>query len=363
MASHWSESFHTYIWVLNTGRGLSVCIRFPHNIGLMYDLGASDGFSPATFVERNIAPKLTKYKGAAIAQTVISHPHADHILEVDAIAAGKPLCPALITCPNDHDPESGVSQEKVDFRRLQNAENASLLDAYRDSYSKRHPPLQTLQATNGTNPLYSHIPTDVEYGLYYLRPPLVAAIHPSNDQDYGNGLSLVLYLRYGQQSILITGDITPEIFRLVLTGKAGIERRYTYFRPRNGVPDDFYCRTSSQPTLQDLLQQYGLTVLLPPHHGLESCYCPELFQMIRNRKTSINVISEKRQGPTEGSVDCRYQSQDTSFGSRIDIDGQEQNCYSATTRNGHHILLVLEGTKPKPRVYLRKDPYDLLKIV
>jgi hypothetical protein len=259
--------------------------------------------------------------------------------------------------------KEGVSQEKVDFRRLENGTNRELLEAYRRAYSTRYPPLQTLQATNGNSPLYSNVPTDLEYGLYYLRPPLVGAIHPSNDQEYGNGLSLVLYLRYGLQSILLTGDITPAVFRLVLAGQAGVEKRCTYFGPKPGTPDDFYCRTSSQPTLRDLLAQYGLTALLAPHHGLESCYCPESFQSIRGNKTSINLISEKRQRPTEGSVDCRYQGEQTSFGCWVDIDGQRERRYSVSTRNGHHILLVLEGSKPGPRVYLRSDPYALLSIV
>lgn len=363
MPSHWSQTFHLYVWIFNTGRGLSVCVRFPHNIGLLYDLGASDDFSPAQFVRKNIASKLTKYKDCSVAQTVISHPHADHILEIEAIHAGTSLCPALITCPNDRDPEGGVSQEKVDFQRLKNGTNTELLDAYRHSYSTRRPPLQTLQAPDRSSSLYSHVPTDVEYGLYYLRPPLVSQVHPSSDQDYGNGLSLVLYLRFGRQTLLLTGDITPDVFRLVLAGKGGVEKRYTYFRPKPNVPADFHCRTSSQPILRELLWQYGLTALVTPHHGLESCYCSELFQAIRNGKTSINLISEKRQGPTEGSVDCRYQSQETSFGARVDIDGQIQNCYSASTRNGHHILLVLEGTSPRPRVYLRKSPFDLLTLV
>jgi hypothetical protein len=352
-----------YVWIFNTGRGLSVCVRFPHNIGLVYDLGASSDFSPTRFVEKNIAAKLTKYKDVSIAQTVLSHPHADHILEIDAIQAGKSLCPALITCPNDRDLEGGVSQEKVDFSRLQNGTNAELLDAYRQSYSARRPPLQTLQAPDRSSSLYSYVPTDVEYGLYYLRPPLVSQLHRSSDQDYGNGLSLVLYLRYGQQTLLLTGDITPDVLRLVLAGQGGVEKRYTFFRSKPNVPGDFHCRTSSQPTLRDLLSQYGLTALVAPHHGLESCYCPELFQAIRGGKTSINLISEKRQGPTEGSVDCRYQSQETSFGTRVDADGEVQHRFSVSTRNGHHILLVLEGTNPKPRVYLRKNAFDLLTIV
>ena len=44
------------------------------------------------------------------------------------------------------------------------------------------------------------------------------------------------------------------------------------------------------------------------------------------------------------------------------MDGKEERCYSASTRNGHHILLILEANKPQPYVFLRTNPYDLLTI-
>ncbi|MCZ2080413.1 MAG: hypothetical protein LC130_36055 [Bryobacterales bacterium] len=355
MSKHWSQTFYTYIWVFNTGRGLSVCVRFPHNVGMVYDLGASEDFSPADFIAKNIAPRLDKYENHAIAQTFLSHPHTDHILEIEAIQQGKPLSPKLITCPNDK-----VYEEAIDFRRLANGNNEQLLAAYRRTYEKRQPPLQTIKAPEVGSPYRANVP-DVEYGLYYLRPPLVHALHPSNDHHYGNGISLVVYIRHGRSTVLLTGDITPDVFREVLKGRAGVEKRFTYFRA-NGVPEDFHTRTSTQPVLEKLLGERGLGTLVTPHHGLESCYCPDLFNAIRGNKTYINVISEKRHCPTDGTVDCRYQSEETSFGCTVNIDGHEDRCRSASTRNGHHILLILEAGRPQPYVFLRSDAYDLLTI-
>ena len=83
MSKHWSQTFYTYVWVFNTGRGLSVCVRFPHNVGILYDLGASEDFSPAQSIAKNIAPRLDKYENHSIAQTVLSHAHADPILEIE----------------------------------------------------------------------------------------------------------------------------------------------------------------------------------------------------------------------------------------------------------------------------------------
>ena len=129
MSKHWSQTFYTYVWVFNTGRGLSVCVRFPHNVGILYDLGASEDFSTAQFIAKNIAPRLDKYENHSIAQTFLSHAHADHILEIEEVQAGKPLSPKLITCPNDKDPN-----EPVNFARLASGNNETLLAAYRRTY-------------------------------------------------------------------------------------------------------------------------------------------------------------------------------------------------------------------------------------
>ena len=77
----WYETLYTYIWVFNTGRGLSSIIRLPNNIGILYDLGCKDDFSPTEFITDNIVPHLSKYKpqeskgdSTAIAQCILSHP-------------------------------------------------------------------------------------------------------------------------------------------------------------------------------------------------------------------------------------------------------------------------------------------------
>ena len=60
---NWHHTSHTYVWVFNTGRGLSIFIRLPHNVGILYDLGARDDFSPTAFIEDYIAPELDEYYG------------------------------------------------------------------------------------------------------------------------------------------------------------------------------------------------------------------------------------------------------------------------------------------------------------
>ena len=351
----WHKTLFTYIWIFNTGRGLSICIRFPHNIGILYDLGASDEFSPTKFVAKNIAPHLTSYSKCAIAQCFLSHPHADHISEIDAISDGTSnsiLYPALLTCPNDKSDE-----EKVDFNRIKNKDNSELINKYRALYTKRNPPLQTLE-----NCVPCSVP-NVEYGLYYMPPPYVDVIHKASDQHYGNGLSLAVYLRHGNQTILIPGDITPEVFAPIIDDRPCIAKRYTVFG-RSCQTRNWHTATSDQPALGKLLSERGLSVLVAPHHGLESCFSEKLFEKMRGGKPMINAISEKRHlSDTDGKVDDRYQSEIGASGLDVDIDGViEKKRKSVSTRNGHHILIVFQGTNAAPRIYLRKTAEELLKI-
>ncbi len=354
--ARWHQTFYTYVWVFNTGRGLAICIRLPHNVGLMYDLGSSDEFSPTDFIRRYIAPKLTQYLKCTIAQCVLSHPHADHINAIDAVTTDEKtpsLHPHLLTCPNDK-----VQGEEVDFSRLVNEDNKELLDKYRAGYARRTPPLQTFR-----NDVPCTIP-NVEYGFYYMVPPRVDAIHKASDQLYGNGLSLVLYVRHGNQTLLLPGDITPEVFEPVIDAVKDAEKRYTIFS-QSDATGDWHTRTSNQPTLKTLLRDRGLSVLVAPHHGLESCFSKKLFESIRGGKPIINVVSEKRHlSESDGKVDARYQSKDGAFGLDVDIDGttEKQRC-SVSTRDGHHILVIFRGTDAAPRVYLRSNPEDLLEIV
>ena len=362
----WYETFYTYVWVFNTGRGLSICIRLPHNVGILYDLGSSQDFSPASFVEEHIAPRLTEYwlgkkdDRYAIAQCFMSHPHADHIGEIDKTIAHndeKPLLyPCLLTCPNDK-----CEGEEVDFARIETEKNEKIIEKYRQSYEgkRRSPPLQTIRSEV---PCYVR---DVEYGLYYMDPPAVNELHKDSDQDYGNGLSLVLYLRHGNQTLLVPGDITPVVLAPILTAAYRVEKRYTYFGLKNDSSSNYHERTSSQPTLKELLGNRGLSVLVAPHHGLESGFSEELFECIKDGKPMINVISEKRHlSESDGKVDQRYQTKDGAFGLPVDIDGKkEEQCFSVSTRNGHHILLIFQGTNRAPRVYLRSTPEELLDIV
>ena len=258
----------------------------------------------------------------------------------------------MLTCPNDKQ-----EAERLDFDRVKNPEGTEeLLTQYRGAYKHRNAGLQTI------DPAHETAVGDLDYGLFYVRPPKCSEIHPENDQDYANATSIAFYLSYGNQSILIPGDITPDTFELLLDDKTGAEKRYSSFDSQTAR--DWYTKAKGCPSLGELLRGRGLSLLVAQHHGLESGFCHALYSHIRGGKPLLNVISEKRHlSDVDGTVDARYQSGDYANGLTVDVEGKREARYSVSTRDGHHVLIVLKGGTDLPSVYLRSDPEDLLNIV
>lgn len=359
----WISSQKSHIWIFNVERGLCIFIRTALNQGIMYDFGSSDDFKPSEFLKKHIIPYLDKYKGCGLAQTIISHPHVDHISDIkcllDPDKDNSPFHAFLHTCP--HDKTKGSEKpEAIDWNRIKNPDgNEDKVEDYKSLYKKedRRLPLQTICYDS-----LRSIP-NLEYGLYYVRPPVVSEIYPNNDQAYGNGISLVIFYRHGSHTLLIPGDINPDTFEHLLGEGEGMEKRYTIFDKRHSTQHlDWHEVSGDQPSLKSLLGKYGLSILIAPHHGLESGFSDELYSSIKDGKPDLVVISEKRHlSDSDGKVDTFYQSSNGAKGLSVFTKGIGEKKYSVSTRNGQHILILFQGTGGQPDVFLEEYPEALLK--
>jgi len=324
----WQDSLATHIWIFSVGRGNAAFIRTGLNQGFILDMNASD-FDPAQFIKKTFVKKLSRYpdkdNGCRIAQAVLSHPHADHIAQCGELAEGE-LRPALLTCPNDKDFSDGrASNEKLNWDRIENQEkDEGIVDTYKELYKHRQLPLQTIKFDS------SRTVPNLEYGIYYLCPPICEKIHETDDNAYGNSTSIMFYLRHGSNSILFPGDMTPEGMKRVLEDGRGVEKRYTKFnRQCAEVHPDSHSTTNGQPGLKELLAERGLTILVAPHHGLESCYSPELYEAIKGGKPRLVVVSERRlMRDNDGETHQNYQSEGGASGLSVEIDGSTESRYS-----------------------------------
>lgn len=358
MASSPWKNDSMYVYVFNVGRGLSIFVRTPNGFGMIYDLGGSDDFSPLEFVKKNFHPYLTYYTSktktrSKIAQLFISHPHNDHITEVAGVGEkeGHPFYASLLTCPHDK-----CEEEKFDFQIMGDANDTDALKAYRKLFKDRKPPLQTLRPDcidEGVN---------FEYGVYYMRPAEIKKHISEDAQEYINGSSVCAYFRYGKHSILLPGDVTPEVMKRLLKGTPSTEKRY--FSGPEVQGNKWEEETSDQPSLGDCLKKHGLSVLVAPHHGLESSYSPELYEKIKGGKPQFVLISEKRktEDGNEGIVDSRYQSEDGAEGVTVKVNGVDEDYFSLGTANGYHFAVVFDAGAEQGRYYAVSDPDDLLDI-
>lgn len=356
----WVSSQRSHIWMFNVERGLCIFIRTALNQGIMYDFGSSEDFKPSDFLQEHIIPHLDKYKNCKVAQTIISHPHADHITNISCLSPDmdkSPFYSTLHTCP--HGKTDGAAKpEAIDWNRIKNPKGSeSNIEIYKSLYAKRSLPLQTICYVSQRS-----IP-NLEYGLYYVRPPVVSEIFPNNDQEYGNGVSVVVFYKHGYHTVLVPGDINPDTFKHLLDEGNGSEKRYTIFDRRQSASHPTWHEASGdQPSLKSLLEAHGLSILVAPHHGLKSGYSEDLYRAIKDGKPGLVVISEKRHlSKSDGKVGPFYQSPDGAKGQKVSIEGKEETRNSVSTRDGHHVLILFQGTGGQPDVYLEKDPEVLLK--
>lgn len=226
---------------------------------------------------------------------------------------------------------------------------------YKELYKHRQLPLQTIKFD------LSRTVPNLEYGIFYVRPPVCEEIHATDDNAYGNSTSIMFYLRHGSNSILFPADMTPEGMQRILADGRSVEKRYTKFnREWAEAHPDADSRTNGQPGLKKLLSERGLTILVAPHHGLESCYSSELYEAIKGGKPRLVVVSERRLvQENDGKTHQNYQSKEGASGLTAEIDGSEESRYSLTTKNKHHILIVFDSSGG-PKVFADKDPDKLL---
>jgi hypothetical protein len=366
----WKQKQSSFVWIFPVGRGNCAFLRTGLNHGFILDMAkGEDGFDVAKFIRANFLKDLTKYPdtdGNAIAQAVLSHPHKDHIEACGEFAAGD-LHPNLLTCPNEKAPTSKDDpDERFNWDRDGNEPGPDadeLIKTYKSLYVERSPPLQSIQFKGMIDT------PNLEYGLYYVRPPVCDKLHEAKSatNEYGNATSIMFYFRHGNHSILFPGDMTPEGTKLILEEKYGAEKRYTRFYKSGAAESaNWHLKTGTQPALKKLLKERGLSVLVAPHHGLKSCYSEDLYKAIyagddkREHKPTFVCVSERRKAhKNDGDTDPRYFGDQGATGVTATVDGKTDTVKYLSTKAGLHILIVMNPTSPL-KVFANADPKKLL---
>ncbi len=295
------------IVIFNVGGALSCYAEFDSKKAVI-DLGASQNFSP---IDDFLIPLSENNKFQVgndsfnsgkfiLDQLFLSHLDNDHIS--DYVKFREKFHPGYMTCPNDNETQDSIFKIIKDFFTGENeARKLVLADMKTRTANVPNNPY----GMSPSNPLVSTIP---EINLFYINPTDCGA-NENLKPGYANNISLVLFLKVGNKTLLIPGDILKE----------GME-----------------CLIENNTTFKNLISTDGIDYLVAPHHGLQTSFSEELFSNMTSNKTRLNIISEKVReadsNENRSDVDPRYYSSDYSTGDNT----LQQN--AVKTSMGHIVI-------------------------
>ncbi len=259
--------FSICIW--NVSHGVAVSLLTPNGRLVAYDAGRSDTFSPLALVGSNGHSQLDCF--------VLSHPHADHLRDIDALVA---LRPAMIW------------RRRVGESRVRRAARPGLEASVVERYERELDHVYNAPVAIGpSNPTWSG---GCDFRAFF--PP---------DHDNLNNTSLVLFVGYRGFYICLPGDLEKD-------GWVGL---------------------LADPAVRVYLAK--TTVLLAPHHGREAGICREAFALMAPQ---MCVISD---GPFSDTSSGVYTALATEAKVRRRATGLVVPRRALSTRKDGHIAITV----------------------
>ena len=265
------------ITFFNVGHGSCTHIITPNNQHWLVDVGTDEDNSVVQFINNYYQLQLC---GQQIECLFITHHHIDHILDLPKLLAS-PIKPRFLWREKDAFPiENALTpSDKIVFDSVNamHAEYSHPVDSFTDPTN----------ADNNGGVSISIMPTPIAY-------------HKPEDL---NSYSPIIIINYVNKKIILTGDNNKEIL------KQWIEEGLTL---RTAIKD--------------------CDILLAPHHGRDTDFCMDFFQLANPRLT---IVSDKpKEHESQEKTTEHYR------GRGLWVDGEER--YVLTTRTDGNILLTVE---------------------
>ena len=260
------------VTVWNVEDGNSISVELPNGRLVMIDAHATAKFSPIRELYRSEPDR-------GVYWLFVTHPHSDHLGDLMTIRELK-MGPKVLIRPKD------ISEELI---REEN-KDTTITEAYlklSQTYTRDVEAYEKYSDLANTGGVKIEVFAPVSRGTKDL-----------------NDYSRVILLTYCGHKILCMGDCTPTSVRGLLD------------------TDAFVAAIK------------GTVILVAPHHGHDSCYCPELFKEIN---PSLVIVSDDH--AEEGiSAVSKYEShcKGVPF---IDGQGKPMTRYCLTTRNDGDIAI------------------------
>ncbi len=274
--------------------GAACYIHTPNGRHMVVDLGIGSygnnkPFSPLLHLKNTWGVKQLDY-------VVITHPHRDHM---DDIFNFDELTPKTLRHPGYLSKEEIVAGNKGD--------DSDIVEEYMRIHNRFTEDISPGSAFDGTA---SEHWGGVQMSFFAT---------PACNRKYLNNHSIVSIFKYADSKIIIPGDNEPESWKML------IEKGRFLDAAKN------------------------CDILLAPHHGRKSGYCPELFEAIG--KPYLTVISD---GPyCETSATGNYGAQSRGWLVHYPDDSSERRLCVTTRKDGVIHVRAYYGGDGKPKLIVR----------
>ncbi len=263
------------ITFFNVGHGSCTHIITPNNQHFLVDVGSDEQESVVNYINHYYG---LERNGQKIDYLIITHPHKDHILDLPTLLNSS-LGPRVLRREREAFPIQAQREEDRELFRIANEMN--------NNYSS---PVADIESP--TSPSYNG---GVSFGIHSD-----LSYHKLEDL---NTFSPIIVLSYAGRKVILTGDNNKEILKTWV---------------------------AEGPTMCTSVKDCD--VLLAPHHGRDSDFCPEFFHVANPRLT---VVSDKaKEHDTQLNTTTNYK------GRGMFINGEER--YVVTTRKDGNILLTID---------------------
>lgn len=262
------------IIVWNVKRGNAISLHLPNGKTVMIDCGNSDECSPVKKLNRDL--KIEK-----IDWLVVTHPHTDHMADIEMIQK-LGMNPTVLTTA------LGISETAIKSGNMDQASVARYI-SFKQMYNA--------QIDNCNNPYDRNNMGGVQFKCF---APIKCV-----ESDLNNR-SLVILAEYGGTKVLFMGDCTNAAQRELL--------KYPEF----------------------VKAIKGVNILVVPHHGHESCYCPELMELINPR---VCIVSDGKD-TQEVSAVPKYGEHSSGITFWNCGRGRDKRVCLTTRRDGHIVIDV-----------------------
>lgn len=288
------------LWFLDVGHGDCTYIELPNGARMMIDCGCGDEHWPSkmlNYYKINKTSRPVSIPGEerkyGLDKLIITHPHGDHIADIEAIHDQIAFCWLQGTYRPFVDK---LSVENIDFRKRNESAVKKFIEVvkeYTGDYLKERD--RTIMANP---PCMAHHKRFISF----------------EDNIDLNELSWFSSFVIGGQKILFTGDMTATGVNKIL-------------------------QSNEEENFRNFVK--GTTLLKVPHHGRQNGCSQELFDAFERKPLLCIVSDEVLNDKNEGTSVTQWYYERTSEES-ITINGSSANRRVLTTRNDKDIYVEVD---------------------